>query len=218
MALRWSPMLRKSSWPSISCVLGPWRAPSRWITTRKMAPQRQGFTTSPSLGRCHDVPWAGAFRPFRHHQDKSMALSDFLERISWLCYVKVDGTKLFLLSSPWRTCHVNNLHSEDPKLISWAVVFLWLLIIRRSQFLICIDLPDWVKRKVAHVWETGHRHTTGIPASPRKVTFRDDEFRQSIRVSTIASPYWSPTLAPRVSWWGWWVGFSLSSWGWWGWI
>lgn len=80
------------------------------------------------------------------------------------------------------------------------------------------DLPDWVKRKVAHVWETGWnilklctlwkltaKHKTGIRhrhTSPWKVTFRDDEFRQSIRVSTIASPYWSPTLAPR--WWIWW--------------
>ena len=27
-----------------------------------------------------------------------------------------------------------------------------------------------------------------------EVTFKDDEFRQSIRVSTVASPYWSPTL------------------------
>ena len=64
MALRWSPMLRKSSWPSISCVLGPWRAPSRWITTRKMAPQRQGFTTSPSLGRPR-CAMGGSFQTFQ---------------------------------------------------------------------------------------------------------------------------------------------------------
>lgn len=32
---------------------------------------------------------------------------------------------------------LNNLHSEDPEPISWAFVFLWLLIIRRSQILIC---------------------------------------------------------------------------------
>lgn len=31
-----------------------------------------------------------------------------------------------------------------------------------------------------------------------EVTFKDDEFRQSIRVSTIASPYWSPTLEFKV--------------------
>ena len=158
------------------------------------------------------VPWAGAFR---HHQDKSMALPDFSEKISWLCYVKVDGTKLFLLFSPWRTCHVNNLHSEDPELISWAFLFLWLLIIRRSQILICqIGLNGkWhmSEKQVETYWNPVPSENwqqsirMANPPSPSRplfqVTFKDDEFRQSIRVSTIASPYWSPTLAPRWIWW-----------------
>ena len=96
---------------------------------------------------------------------------------------------------------MNNLQSEDPERISWTFVSFVALGYKKVSYL---DLRDEVlepgtslrKRvklpAVAGMDNRGHNIGTTSRPSPL-----EGDLRQSIRVSTIASPYWSPTLAPR---------------------